>query len=84
MRTTHITTLAVAGVFAALTGCTPVHQLKITNTSQVPMELHQEISGDSTATVQRRLEPGESLQVNIQQGEEIVLTDALTIQILGD
>ena len=84
MRTQHGIAVAALGILIAQTGCTPVHQLKITNISSVPMEFRQEMGDESDTSVQRRLEPGQSTQVTIREGEDIVITDALSIKILGD
>jgi hypothetical protein len=84
MRTQHCIAVAAVGILIALTGCTPVHQLKITNISSVPMEFRQEMGDETDTSAQQTLEPGQSTQVYIREGEDIVITDALSIQILGD
>ncbi len=88
MKTKPHTRQALAALTAlallALTGCSDVQTLRITNTSAVPMAFTQAAGDDDLKAATGTLQPGQSMTVTIRENESITLPGALTIKLLGD
>lgn len=83
-RTRIVAASAIPAALLAVTGCTEVQTMKITNISAVPMEYSQAYGDDTNRRATGNLQPGESVTVTIREGEAITLPGAMSIQVMDD